>query len=226
MRRLNNDQRFIQLYKIATNPSAYSNANRFSKLLQESIDRGFPVDYKLSADFLNKLYLDDPNAVYYLDSATLLHIMMSCGRGEVNQMTDALLQCCADPNITNDKGENALILAAKYARSSVIISKLLRKTKDVNHISRNNLTAFGEMCKRFPHLHSSYQEAIKRIKLLLDAGADPDIDGTLSNLKTTLESGDTNKKCLIEYIENYLMRKEHDSELTNKEWECSYDYEL
>ena len=31
---------------------------------------------------------------------------------------------------------------------------------------------------------------------------------------------------VIEYIENYLMRKEHDSELTNKEWECSYDYEL
>lgn len=226
MRRLNNDQRFIQLYKIATNPSAYSNANRFSKLLQESIDRGFPVDYKLSADFLNKLYLDDPNAVYYLDSATLLHIMMSCGRGEVNQMTDALLQCGSDPNITNDKGENALILAAKYARSSVIISKLLRKTKDVNHICRTNLTAFGELGKRFPNLNSSYTGALEKIKLLLDAGADPDVDGTLSNLKVTLEPGQSSKKRLIDYIENYLMRKDLKSELTNKDLETSFDYEL
>lgn len=83
--------------------------------------------------------------------------------GDVVQMEN-LLTVGAPPNLTNERGDTLLILAA-YHRQPNIVALLLRHGADVQRFNDNGQTALGA---------AVFRSASDIVALLLDAGADPD----------------------------------------------------
>ena len=231
-RRLDNDQIFMKLEQIATNSRAYKNANRFSKILQTAIRGGYPIDYKLSPEYIKQARSYSQIFANYLDGKTLLHLVIGNGCGEVHQIIDELLKAGADPNITRNDGANALIIAAQNRRSAVILSKLSRRITDINHMRTTpeyleRRTAIGEICRKYIKGWLTWENTCDCMKILLDAGADLNVDGTLDMLKTELKNSvnKNNTKHLIEFKNPYIKKKKKKQELHQNVY-TGYEYEL
>jgi len=72
-----------------------------------------------------------------------------------------LLQAGADPNAENDEGQTALIWAARRARPSVI-EALLAAHADVNHRTKDGLTALGLLRSDLGERSRECQELLRR----------------------------------------------------------------
>lgn len=75
-----------------------------------------------------------------------------------------LLDMGAPSNLTNDRGDTLLILAA-YHRQVDMVALLLERRADVERFNDNGQTALGA---------AVFRRAADIVELLLDAGADPD----------------------------------------------------
>lgn len=83
--------------------------------------------------------------------------------GDVTHMAQ-LLTIGAPPNLTNERGDTLLILAA-YHRQPDTVRLLLEHGADVERINDNGQTALGA---------AVFRSASDIVSLLLEAGADPD----------------------------------------------------
>ena len=221
-KRLTNDEYFAILDKIATNPRAYRNYKRFSEALKKALNAGFPINHILSYGNVRN-YEQYPYLVMHYKGKTLLHLLAEYGRGEINQMLSELLQAGADPNILTPDGDNALIIAAYNRRPSVFFKKILQNTDDLNHINNAGNTAFGEITQNFSRGYLPYSDAISLTKLLIEAGADLDADGSLTKLRDDMYRR-KDKKLLVDFIEKTIIKCTQKTEF--EEAPVEYEYEI
>lgn len=83
--------------------------------------------------------------------------------GDVPAMSQ-LLALGAPPNLTNERGDTLLILAAYHCHADMV-RLLLQHGADVERVNDNGQTALGS---------AVFRRAADIVAVLLDAGADPD----------------------------------------------------
>ena len=140
----NSDEK-IEFSNIPKKPTIFdciSHNNKLSYII-ESIDRY--LEYNGNIDATNK------------DGNTLLMKAVSIGYYD---LADYLIEKHADINITNNSGENALILSANYP---YILNLLINNNADINAEDNNGKTALHYACEG-GDLYS--------VKLLIKSGAD------------------------------------------------------
>ena len=186
VKKANFDKLYIQLYRRVTNkkPYQYGNSIQFARLLQDALDKGFPVDYVLSDGFLAEME-QKGKATVSLRNKTLLYQVMDSGVGDINAMSNLLIDIGADVNIIDTEGRNTLICMAEYKMSNSNISKVIRKTSDINRQDKYHRTAFGIICYKWFSGELSEIRAKKLLSLLIDAGANFNVDDTVERLKRT-----------------------------------------
>lgn len=178
----------------------------------------FPVDYR-------------PRDI----ELTLLHIALIHNNDDVAHF---LLDKGADVNITDYDGINALMFASHNPVVSLdLFKRLIKQTENINAVNSYNVTGYGYreneettviggLCWSYIHnfngndINDGWKENIlSRIQLLLDAGADPDIEAGWKNIKGEREP----KKMELEaFIAQY---QESKKQLGTTNTLC-YDYAL
>jgi uncharacterized protein len=100
--------------------------------------------------------------------AVLLEAFESARTGDTARLTQ-LLHLGVPVNLTNDRGDTLLILAA-YHRHPDAVDLLLARGADVDRVNDNGQTALGA---------AAFRQDVAIVEALLGAGADPD-SGTRS----------------------------------------------
>lgn len=133
------------------------------------------------------------------DGKTALMYAASYGRAKV---VDVLLKRGADVNLADNEGETALMEASGDWFSKTI-SLLLEYGADVNKRNNYNETALMKACGSDCEDVSEMEESVK---LLLDAGADKDIQSIYGT--TAFDDADASGNCfLTDILESYEPQK-------------------
>lgn len=95
--------------------------------------------------------------------ALLLEAFECARNGDTSRLAE-LLNLGVSVNLTNDKGDTLLILAA-YHRQPRAVNLLLERGADVDRANDNGQTALGA---------AAFRQDVAAVEALLGAGADPD----------------------------------------------------
>lgn len=218
------DGTFIRLLNIMQNAKK---GTKLKRELSKAIAEGYPIDYRggVPIDYRGGVYVYTDTPYNLRD--TLLHKSFSLGLPEF--VIQILLDYGSDVNVENHNGMNALLLVVYSLSTSNIIpqyfQEVVSKTQDLNKVVHKyeNTTALNILCRRYCIKQST--EILTAIKMLLDAGADPDADGDWLKVYSGVKSRkyyEVGEK-LKGYISMYVQQKEN---LREKPDSAIFEYEL
>jgi ankyrin repeat protein len=112
--------------------------------------------------------------------AALLEAFDCARDGDTARLTE-LLHIGVPVNLTNDRGDTLLILAA-YHRQAGAVDLLLDRGADVDRVNDNGQTALGA---------AAFRQDVAIVEALLGAGADPDTGARSARMVTQFFGLDT-----------------------------------
>lgn len=201
---------------------------KFKKELEAALADGYPIDFKHeTVSFGN-----------YSKNKFITTLLLDSLNSRANAITQILLDYGADVNIENHNGMNALIMACynipngkyiiwnkKEATIQPYFRYILDNTEDVNKvpIGLTGQTALGLLCCKYASY--PYGALMEAIKMLLDAGADPDAGSYWRReYHGTNKAFDKNAEKLEEFIQIYLEQMQGFKD--NGKTAVDYEYEL
>ena len=155
---------YVELCNLLKNN--YITTADFKAALSDAISKGFYADYQPIEEF-----------------STLLWIAIAWREKDKAEIIDMLLEAGADVNLIDNENWNALMLAASNAGDIISLNRIIKNTKDINHRSNRNKTAFGILCRKYISGKSNEVQLLRNIKYMLIAGADPALDNNWTDAR-------------------------------------------
>ena len=164
----------------------------FETAFSDAISKGFYADYRPLEEF-----------------STLLWTAIAWREKDKAEIINILLDAGANVNITDNENWNALMLAASTAGGFMSLERIIKNTKDINHKSKRNKTAFGILCRKYITGKWDEKMLLQNIKYMLMANANPvlDNDWTKNRLWSKWENERAQQlsekiKIILEQIDN------------------------
>ena len=191
------------------------------KTLEKAIAQGYPIDYDHSV-----LQYGLPMWIRIYSSLARKDSM----KANLEVILTLIIENGADPNPLNYKGQNLLYFCALEGISLSLFKKVMKVTDDIDVADYTGQSLLHLVVQRYA-CWSEESKYFEEIKLLLDAGADPDNP----KLQKWLNEAITEKEqqsmllSLIDrrklFLRNYLASYK-ENQLAKCQYSNTYEYEL